>query len=124
MWVFINDAMFSAVENRNDETEFVVRARIKGDLDRVFPAHQAKVVESEDSDYRFRIFIDRDEFKEAMLAEIDRVDYDNFKSSVYEKWRASLYTKVWAVLFNHQEREYPRKNPLWTNYRTEGEKQT
>ena len=119
MWVILNDAMFSIVEDRTDNTQLVVRARFEGDIEKVFPSFKDNVKVSEDSDYRFRIFVDRERVAEIMASEVRRIDYDNFKNSVYTSWRRNIYTKIWTVLFNAQEEMYPREKGYgwWTNYR-------
>ena len=36
MWIILNKSFLSIVKNRNDENELLVRARVKGDIQRVF----------------------------------------------------------------------------------------
>jgi len=118
MWILLNDAMFSIVEDRQDRTRVVVRARFEGDLEKVFPAYAENVIVQDISDYRFRIFADRDYVKEIVASEVERIDYDNFKNSVADDERHNLYTKVWQIFFSAQESRYPRKNAKWwLNYR-------
>ena len=120
MWVFMHDAMFSAVEDRSDPKLVVVRARFRGDLEAAF-GRGTNVIESEDGDYRFRIFTDKETLKRALSSYVDGcLNYDNFKNSIpnREKWRHDVYTKVWGVLYNLQEKLYPRKYDNWyLNYR-------
>ena len=56
MWVFLNNSL-SIVENRNNKEELLVRSRIKGDIEKVFP--DSDVFEMENSDYKYRSFIKR-----------------------------------------------------------------
>ena len=37
MWVQFNNAFLSIVENRDNKLELLVRARIKGDIEKIFP---------------------------------------------------------------------------------------
>ena len=37
MWIFLNNSFLSMVENRNNKEELLVRSRIKGDIEKVFP---------------------------------------------------------------------------------------
>jgi hypothetical protein len=109
MWVFLNNAFFSAVADRNDKTRLVVRARMGGDLERTFPEYADKVIESGDSDYRFRIFISRNDFATVMFNQSLDIQYDNFKNSIpqEEDSRYRAYTGVWSVMNKFQEQKYP-----------------
>ncbi len=122
MWVFMNDAFFSAVEDRNDKDGVVVRARFRGDLETAF-GRGTEVIESDDGDYRFRIFTTKARLKEALKAYVDGcLDYDNFKNSIpkREGWRYRAYSEVWGVLFSLQEKLTPRKeDSWWLNYRNQ-----
>ena len=55
MWVFLNNSFLSIVENRNNKDELLVRSRIKGDIEKVFP--DSDVFEMESSDYKYRSYI-------------------------------------------------------------------
>ena len=112
MWVMLNDAMFSIVENREDKTQVVVRARRGGDLEKVFTSYKDKVIESDDSDYRFRIFADRNYVAEKMSEQVGRIDYDNFKNSVSDKLLKKAYNKCWSALYEVQQELYPQSG-LW-----------
>ena len=36
MWIFFNNAFLSIVENRDNKFELLVRARVKGDIQKIF----------------------------------------------------------------------------------------
>lgn len=118
MWIFMNDAFFSVVKNRNDENGVVVRARVKGDLETVFGSNH-DVTESSDSDYRFRMFLDQSYVSGVIAKRVDEIDYDNFKNSIDKRdhERKGYYTRVWTVMYDWQERLYERGYNHWTNYR-------
>lgn len=117
MWVFLNDAFLSIVDQEAKETGreteiaqdgdvMVVRARLKGDIERVF-AHlvgkkKLKVIETPQNDYRFRAMIPRSVVKAAMAAEVDRVTYGNFKNTVHDDDRHNAYSGVWGVMYRLQ----------------------
>lgn len=52
MWIMLNNAFLSIVENRNNKDELLVRARIEGDIERVFP--EADSFQDEQADYKYR----------------------------------------------------------------------
>lgn len=86
MWIFLNDAFLSIVRPRkgghiDPETHLMVRGRIPGDIERVFPGE--KVLQNKGADYRFRAFIKREYVAERMKEEVERITYSNFKDSTY-----------------------------------------
>ena len=40
MWVIMNQSYFSVVKDRNKENHLLVRARVQGDIERLFPKVQ------------------------------------------------------------------------------------
>ena len=57
MWVIMNKAYFSIVENKNNQEELLVRARVAGDIERVFP--DAEVLKNTGADYLYRASISK-----------------------------------------------------------------
>ena len=76
----------------------LVRARIKGDIEKVFP--EAKTFEDIKSDYKYRSYINRKEVAYAISEELIKINYDNFKSSVSkdDSLRSQAYMDVRRVL--------------------------
>ena len=101
MWVFLTDAMFSIVENRNDPTELMVRARLPGDLERHFP--EAEVLELDNADYRFRVFVPRQVVEERILEQVKAIDYPDFKSQGHDRDHKLSYMQVWSAMNRAQE---------------------
>ena len=85
MWIFTNKGFVSIVEDRNDPDYLLIRARIKGDLERLFEdvvnSCSAEISETPDADYRFRVRLPRELVTRAIQKEVQSVDYDNFKNS-------------------------------------------
>lgn len=100
MWIFMSDEFFSVVAHRGDNRKLLVRARAKGDIERVFPS--AQVVEGAGTDYRFRAVIPRGVVAQAMSDAVHGIDYDNFKDSVAEPMRHEAYMDAWAVMRDFQ----------------------
>lgn len=93
MWIFLNNAFLSVVADK-DQDCLLVRGRIKGDIERVFPGYL--VLENEGTDYRFRTVVPR-RIVAGKLAEIvDDIGYKNFKGSVKDKARHDAYLRCWA----------------------------
>lgn len=110
VWIFINDAMISAVEHRDDPRVLVVRARLKGDLGRFF-GRRFRVTETPDADYRYRTYCSRAMLRHALARAVDRIDYDNFKGSVADRVRHDAYLDVWMAMFRAQRDEIERLSP-------------
>ncbi|MAT47368.1 MAG: hypothetical protein CMO35_08060 [Verrucomicrobiaceae bacterium] len=112
MWIFTNKGFLSIVEDRNDPERLLVRARYEGDIERHFGG-AVEVLELEDSDYRFRAFLPREEVRTAIDRELSSLDYGNFKNSfdcdnvslskaVREERHDALF-RVWSTMVESQE---------------------
>ncbi len=100
MWIFSNDAFLSIVVDRNSE-QLLVRARLKGDIERTFPG--SAVVEDVGMDYRFRTWLDRKTVADVLHHKVEEIDYANFKGSVQDHARHRVYMSVWEVMHTAQE---------------------
>ena len=96
MWIQFNNAFLSIVENRDNELELLVRARIKGDIEKIFP--EAHVFEDDSADYQYRAFISKAKVAARMMLKLTEINYDNFKNSVKEIERKTAYSNVWIEL--------------------------
>lgn len=103
MWVFLNDAFVSIVQHKEHRDKLIVRARFAGDLELVFPDLAGRVKKTPNADYRFRVIVDRSRVMNALMEEVGRIDYPNFKDSVDDWKRAQVYMSVWSTMFNAQQ---------------------
>lgn len=107
MWVALNKGFFSIVESKADDKVLAVRARLRGDLERVWAtemmSERAAVTETPDRDYRFRTFLSRRVVAEKIRREVLDIDYNNFKNSVEDKKLSKMYTDIWTAAYDHQE---------------------
>ena len=116
MWLFLSNSFLSIVDPEGAydgsagpvSPTLLVRARIKGDIEAVFP--EAKVNETPHRDYRFRAMIDRKTVAAAMAAQVMNLGAGNFKGSVKESARHDAYMGVWVVMNREQERRVARKS--------------
>jgi hypothetical protein len=102
MWIFLSDSFLSIVDKGGDGSTLLVRSRIAGDIERVFP--QAKVIEGGGTDYRFRARIDRDEVALRMAEAVRSINYPNFKSTVRDPQRHDALMGVWRIMYRQQKR--------------------
>ncbi len=97
----MNDACFSIVAKDCARDELLVRARRKGDIEKVFP--KAKVKRNAKADYLYRARVKKAAVKEALAGEVDRITYPNFKASVADPKLHGAYMRVWSALGPLQE---------------------
>lgn len=117
MWIFLNDAMLSIVNQPGDPKALLVRARIAGDLERAFPG--SVVRETPSRDYRFRTVLSRETVATRMAEAIREIDYGNFKGSVLDAPRHDAYFGVWGVMHREQQRR-ARETEQAAQYRGSG----
>jgi len=96
MWLFTQYGFFSAVcaregdgsvGNKVDAERMMVRARLRGHLEGLklrFPKELGglEIMETPETDYRYRLFIDKAVWTRVLQFLGEELDYDNFKSKV------------------------------------------
>ena len=113
MWIFLSDAMLSIVADRDNKQNFLVRARLRGDLEHAFGS-DIMVTELDWSDYAYRASIPRKRVQKTISRRLGAITYDNFKNSVKDTIKHMLYMSVWSVMLRGQDKESPRKY-TWQN---------
>ena len=111
MWIVTDRGFFSVVDKGEPEGFLCVRARVREDIENLcrlesMTAYADSIEESGFSDYRFRIHVKREDWVRAAADLSEQIDYDNFKNAVASRQgyeRASVYSKVWSVLFGLQK---------------------
>ncbi len=112
MWIFTNKGFLSIVEDKDDPARLLVGARYEGDIER-HVGEEAEVIELEFSDYRFRVFLPREEVQAVIDRELSALDYGNFKNS-FDRDNVSLSPgtreerhdalfKVWSTMLDSQK---------------------
>ena len=96
MWVFFNNSFLSVVDKAPDPANLVVRARVEGHIEAVFP--NAKVIRDASCDYLFRAFIPRELVAQAMMEAVMGIDYSNFKNSIRDNRYHDACSRVWGVM--------------------------
>jgi hypothetical protein len=118
MWVFLNDSMLSIVAPDQAKLSaeqkaldlLMVRARFQGDIERVFPEAAVEATAPGDfaRDYAFRTLVPRKAVEDAMVGEVRRITYGNFKGSTQEDWRHDVYMRCWTPMKAEQDRRRPK----------------
>ncbi|MBL0245043.1 MAG: hypothetical protein IPQ22_13960 [Rhodoferax sp.] len=96
MWIFTSKSFISVVQKPGDTDLLTVRARIKGDIEAVFP--DAKVEVNKGTDYKYRDKVPRQEVATALHDQVMALTYSNFKNTVKEKKHHSAYMNVWSAM--------------------------
>ena len=100
MWICLNKAFLSIVATKAGDTHLLVRARRKGDIERVFPGHKATTIDRRD--YQFRADIPREEVAKAIADSLMAIDYGNFKDSVKDNALHDAYARTWNTMARPQ----------------------
>jgi hypothetical protein len=106
----LSDCFLSIVSKDCDPDELLVRARRKGDIEKVFP--RATVKRDTTTDYLYRARIKRVDVAAAMAAEVEAINYGNFKESVTDKKLHNAYLLVWSVMASLQPRKRDGRQKL------------
>ena len=106
MWLFCKSGYFSAVKHNAKPNTILLRARVKGDLERLAEAHQIDmgVEHTPEADYAFRAELSAAEWTRAVMEESDAIDYGNFKNVVHDGTaRDDAYMEVWCSMRQLQD---------------------
>ena len=101
MWIFMSDSFLSIVAHRTKPQILLVRARVKGDIERVFPS--AKVQRTPNADYLYRAEVNAGKVGARIAESIVDIDYDNFKNSIRDADRHDACMEVWSTMNRLQE---------------------
>lgn len=101
MWIASVYGWFSIVQKQGG---ICVRARCRGDLVDLMAASQvfSEVIENRETDYPFRIIVERPQLSKIMNALEQAVNYPNFKSKIatvpHQRAKLGQYHEIWAVM--------------------------
>lgn len=108
MWLITTHGLLSVVRNldsRGPIDALLVRGRVRSDLE-LFADFAGRrgarpvVVETPEADYGFRLTTSRSNLSAFLAAQVDALEYPNFKSEVAkaDPERAHVYMGVWSAL--------------------------
>ena len=110
MWIITAQGFYSIVKKAGDPPGMLtIRARVKNDLLNLqskLPS-MSSIVESDDSDYRYRAFAKPEDVAQAVSDMIMKIDYPNFKNKVSDGnlYRGAVYSSVWGELMRIEHEE-------------------
>lgn len=107
MWLFFPNAMLSVVAHRDKPDTLLVRARLKGDIERIFPA--AKATRTPRADYLYRAEVTREAMAARLALHADSMTYTNVKGAIPmgDRRRSNAMHDVWQVMFDAQYQAEP-----------------
>lgn len=102
MWLNLVEGFFSVVEDANDSTKVVVRARVRADLLalRRWVAKLGRVHATPNRDYPFRCVVSKVEFAQGLAAAVaEGLTYKNVKSACCERdpRRSGALMQAWSA---------------------------
>jgi len=101
MWIYTKDAFVSVVEDRHDPETLIVRSRVSGDIEAVWP--DAEVIHTPVmADYAYRTRLNQQEVTAGIAKQVLKIDYANFKDSITDKRRSPFYMRVWHAMWDLQ----------------------
>lgn len=101
MWIMTSTSFLSIVDKAAAPGCLVVRARVAGHIEAVFP--DADVSRTPGNDYLFRAEIPREQVAEAIAAQVRGITYPNYKSSVKDDSYHDALLRVWRDMADLQE---------------------
>lgn len=103
MWIASKNGFVSIVQHRENPDQVVVRARIRRDLELLFP--QEEILALPEADYAFRVFVSKEQAMEVISKQIAGIDYPNFKNAIAgissQRDKLEAYHRIWSVMRNH-----------------------
>lgn len=118
MWVIATTGFYSIVRKPGDE-QLCIRARVRKDLvdlKKTYLPKLGKIIDTKNSDYRYRAYAGATDVGAALAIMAMDVDYANFKDEVKHRQgqgRASVYMRIWTALLSLQPlRKYEKQGYL------------
>jgi hypothetical protein len=99
MWIFAKDGFLSITPHKEKPECFMVRGRVKGDIEHYF--QKANVIKTPNADYRYRTTLPRTVVADRVRDAVNDIR-SGFKSSVTDKRRMPFYLEVWSVMDDMQ----------------------
>lgn len=109
MWVFFPNAMLSIVAHRDKPDTLLVRARFRGDIERVLPG--VRVTRTPRADYLYRAEVSRIAMAGLLSEHANTMAYANVKGAIPmgDRRRSHAMHDVWQVMFDAQHQAEPAR---------------
>jgi hypothetical protein len=88
VWIFTKQGFLSIKQHNDDPKKLLIRARVNGDLEKIFPG--CKVTKNAGTDYKYRTTVDRSAAAAVIANAVLGINYtEGFKTSVDDHHRES-----------------------------------
>ncbi|ERM80782.1 hypothetical protein P872_20990 [Rhodonellum psychrophilum GCM71 = DSM 17998] len=105
MWIASTFGFISIVQHWDQTDTFLVRARLKKDLQLLFD--DKRILEIPSADYRYRVLVKKQEMADVLVKMIKDIDYPNFKNEIAslpeQRDKLSAYHEIWGLMKDHSE---------------------
>jgi hypothetical protein len=98
MWVFAVTGFYSIIVDRHNPDHLLVRSRVAGDIEALWPSAKVEQTPTRDYTYTYRASIPRHIVMQAISSEIEDIDYDNYRHAIHDLRRLFDYTIIWQQL--------------------------
>ena len=109
MWIASVSGWFSVVKHRELADTFMVRGRVKGDLEnlRSLAGIEQEVVATPHADYPFRLIVSGAQVQDVLARLGEGISYPNFKGKIGklpgQRAKLGAYHEVWASMSRTEE---------------------
>jgi len=100
MWIFTAKSFISVVADLDSKDKLLVRARVDGHIQALFPT--AKVWKDKGADYLYRALVEKKYVMKIIASQVGSIEYPNFKESVDDWELHQSYLDVWHVMHTLQ----------------------
>jgi hypothetical protein len=108
MWVFTQDGFISVVDNKHVPGKLTARARDRQSLALLADIAGSEIVQTAKTDYPYRTYVTREQYIEFLTANVDSLDYGNFKDRVWttrgDRWHDAC-ARVWGAMIDVSDKE-------------------
>jgi hypothetical protein len=107
MWIASKNGFISIVQHREYPDQVLFRARVRKDLESLFP--QEEIISTPEADYGFRGFVSKQEAAAIISQQVMDIDYPNFKNAVAQtpnqKDKLHAYHDIWGVMWSYAKNQ-------------------
>lgn len=103
MWIASKNGFISIVQHRDYPDQVLFRARVRKDLESLFPKEE--IISTPAADYGYRVFVSKQSAVEIISRQVQEIDYPNFKNAIAktreQKDKLYAYHDIWRVMWNY-----------------------
>ncbi|TFV96172.1 hypothetical protein E4S40_08080 [Algoriphagus kandeliae] len=107
MWIASKNGFISIVQHRDMPDQVLLRARVKKDLESLFPSEE--IIATPEADYGFRVFVSKEKAVEIISKQVMDIDYPNFKNAIAkipnQRDKLDAYHDIWGVMWNYAKNQ-------------------